>query len=56
MAKKTGANIEIKKPTKKTKIIRLIKSDKSNKFSFEEKIIDSTLINEFLLKKKSNQF
>lgn len=51
MAKKTIATMQIKNPTKKTKVIRIIKYDNSKKFSFEEKFIDSNLVKDFLLKK-----
>lgn len=51
MAKKTIATMQINKVSKKTKIIRMIKFNKSNKFSFEEKFIDSNLVKDFLLKK-----
>lgn len=51
MAKRTISTIQTKDPIKKTKIIRIIRYNNSKKFSFEEKFIDSNLVNNFLLKK-----
>lgn len=47
MAKKTIATLQKKVPKKMTKIIKIIKYNKENKYFFEEKMVEHNIVKKF---------
>lgn len=51
MAKKTVATLQTGASKKKTKVIRMVKSQKSKAYVFEEKILNAEEVNDFFSKR-----